>query len=459
MISGSLECLHFGDLLQWFQMGSVSGRLTLRDRRGERRLDFREGRICYASSSVAGERLASWVARRGLLGADELRRLLAASMLRRTLFTDLLLAHGVLDRPTLEGLLAELAEVIASRLLVAREVHFEFDPSHPVLDVLGLSLSVQPSHLLMGAARRTDEYAQPLDETTEHGLPLTGAAFEGLFWDLVRSGVTSEDPVNGDELGNLHDLVRDIVGTLAQWLATSPGLVPMPRLQVAGLGRTSAEGEPVGLFGAPHAAWNQMVFARSVATGEGREPSTMAALERSAAELDAWPEFADARFLHRPDVKQLDHLTRRVVVAWSRASAAAAPHLGLNADSATMAVHLVAVPTDLVLWVLATLPVPHRGLRRALIDRLPRRIGAALARLADFPAAFREVLEGHRPTPLGVCLDLGRAHVPSASTWPATVPPAGGGALEIVTAPALALAADAVREAADGGEFEPLAAV
>ena len=66
MIRGSLDRLHFGDLLQWFQMGSVSGRLTLMDTRGRRRLDFRNGRFCYASSTIPEERLATWFAKRSL---------------------------------------------------------------------------------------------------------------------------------------------------------------------------------------------------------------------------------------------------------------------------------------------------------------------------------------------------------------------------------------------------------
>jgi len=458
MIRGNLDRLHFGDLLQWFQMGGISGRLSLKDGRGERRLDFNEGRVCYVSSTVAGERLATWIARRSLAPAGELRRLLAISMLRRTLFTDLLLAHGIIDAPTLQRALTELAEMITSRLLVAREVHFEFDPRHPVLDVLGLNLNVQPSRLLMEAARRTDEYAQLSDHVFDNELPLAGEAFETLFWELVRDGVTSDESTSGDELSSLHDQVRDIVGTIAQWLASSPGLVPLPRLQVASIGRSAAEGELIGLYGLPHAAWNQMVFARSVHSDQEHEPLTLGALEMAAAELQVWSDLSGATFLQRPDVKKLDTLNRQVVTVWSQTAAAAAPHLGVTAGTATLAVHLVSVPTDLVLWVLATLPVPHHNLRRALLGLLPRRVGSNLARLADFPPEIREVLDPRRATPLGVCLHLGRAHVPSVGPWPQTIPAGEDCGLEVASATALALAADAAREAGAGCAIEPLAA-
>jgi hypothetical protein len=449
MIRGSLDRLHFGDLLQWFQMGGISGRLTLKDRRGERRLDFNEGKVCFVSSTVAEERLASWIAARELVPIQELRRLLAISMLRRALFTDLLIAHGAIDAASLQCALTDLAEVITSRLLVSPEVRFDFNPTHPVLDVLGLSLNVQPSRLLMEAARRSDEFGLPGEDVSEHELPLTGEAFESLFWELVRDGITADESVSGDELSNLHDQVRDIVGAIAQWLAASPGLVPLPRRQVARIGRTTADGEPVGLFGLPHAAWNQMVFARSVRLGRTEEPLTLSALEQSASQHEVWPDIAAATFLRRPDLQKLDVFIQQVVTAWSKTSAAAASHLGVDEGTAALAVHLVSVPIDLVLWVLATLPVPHQNLRKALLDRLPRRVGSRLARLADFPQAFRDVLDPRRPTPLGVCLHLGRAQVPVIGPRPRTIPDNDNCLLQVASASTLASATDAAREAGE----------
>jgi hypothetical protein len=458
MIRGSLDHLHFGDLLQWFQMGGVSGRLSLKGPRGERRLDFKEGRVCYVSSTIAEERLASWLARRTMVPRAELRRLLAQSMLRRALFTDLLVAEGLIGAAELQVVLTDLAETITSRLLAAAEVEFEFDPAHPVLDTLGLSLSAQPNRLLMEAARRTDEYTAAAPEDAEHELPLAGDAFESLFWELVRDGVSGDEPLTGDELKTLHDLVRDIVRTLAQWLACSPGLVPVPARQLAELGRAAADGEPVGLFGLAHSCWNQMVFARAVHDGADAGPGGLAELEQVPAGLDVRRELAGAPFLKRPDAPRLDGLVQQVVVAWTRAAGAAAPHLGVDPGAAALAVHLVVVPTDLVLWVLATLPVPHRNLRRALLERLPRRLGASLGRLADFPKLFCEVLEPLRATPLGVCLQLGRATLPTTGPWPRTVPGDDRDHAGVASATALALAADAARQAVSEIGADTLAA-
>lgn len=198
MIEGNLDRLHFGDLLQWFQMGGVSGRLILKDTRGERRLDFIDGRVCYASSTIPEERLATWLTKRSLIPVGELRRILATSMLRRALFTDLLIAEGRVSPEDLQASLTDLAEAITSRILIAPEVSFEFVPNHPVLDILGLSLNVEPSHLLMEAARRSDEDDLGNAERRSYDLAFTGEAFEDLFWQMIRDSVSADDAVDGD---------------------------------------------------------------------------------------------------------------------------------------------------------------------------------------------------------------------------------------------------------------------
>ena len=109
MIQGNLDRLHLGDLLQWLQLGRLNGRLTLLGRQSKRHLDFLDGNIVYVSSSVPQERLASWLANEGLLPVEQLRRLLGLSLLRRTLFTNLLIDRGGFSVDGLRGSLTRLA--------------------------------------------------------------------------------------------------------------------------------------------------------------------------------------------------------------------------------------------------------------------------------------------------------------------------------------------------------------
>jgi hypothetical protein len=329
------------------------------------------------------------------------------------------------------------------------EVTFEFIPNHPVLDILGLSLNVEPSHLLMEAARRSDE-DEPADaDISSYELAFSGEAFEDLFWQMIRQGVSGEDAIDGDQLSRLHDLVRDIVTALAQWLSSSPGLVPLPAGQIEGLTGSAENEPPFYLPGRPHAVWNQMVLACTVRNRSHPGPLTLAELETIAADLDLWEEMVGSGFLSRPEALKLDQLIRRVVANWSQTAAAAAPHLGVSAETASLAVHLVTVPTDLVLWALTTLPVPHQRLRKTLLEHLSRRVGSRLAHLADFPSVIREVLDPRFPTQLGACLHLGRECLSTAATWPLTIPGNSETMLEVASPAALALAADAAREVAE----------
>jgi hypothetical protein len=439
-------------------MGGVSGRLTLRDARGERRLDFSKGRVCYVSSTLPEERLATWLATGSLIPADKLRRILAMSMLRRAYFTDRLIADGGLPEDGLRECLTDLAEIITSRILISPQMEFTFEPDHPVIEIPGLSPDIEPRHLLLAAACRTDEDEGVRDDEGSHDLTVAGEAFESLFWNMARNGIQGDDPVDGERMSELHNLVRDIVGTLAQWLASSPGLIPSPSGQTEDLAESVLGGEPLCLFGFPHAAWNQMVLACTVHSDGNGGPLTLGALEEIAAELDLWKEMLGSEFLRRPDAGRLDDFIGHGVATWSRAAAAAAPHLGVDPATATLAAHLAAVPTDLVLWVLTTLPVPHQGLRKTLLVELSRRVGSRLAHLADFPVVFREILNPQKPTPLGACLHLGRECLPSISTWPITIPGDDEIMLEIASASALALAADAAREVVQEADSETVAA-
>jgi hypothetical protein len=115
-------------------------------------------------------------------------------------------------------------------------------------------------------------------------------------------------------------------------------------------------------------------------------------------------------------------------------------------------VHLAVVPTDLVLWVLTTLPVPHRRLRAILLRDLPRRLGLGLAQMADFPDSVRQLFDGEALTRLGTCLHLGREALPSAHVWLATVPEDESLLLKLAAPANLTQAAAAARKAVVPGD-------
>ena len=195
-----------------------------------------------------------------------------------------------------------------------------------------------------------------------------------------------------------------------------------------------------------------MVLACTVRNRTHPGPLTLEELETIAADLDLWEEMVGAGFLSRPEAHKLDRLVRQVVSAWSQTAAAAAPHLDVKPETASLAVHLVTVPTDLVLWVLTNLPVPHHQFRKTLLEHLSRRVGSRLAHMADFPSDIRRVLDPRSATPLGACLQIGRQCLPTAATWPSTIPGSNETLLEVASEAALALAVDSAREVAENIE-------
>ena len=449
MIRGNLDRLHLGDLLHWLELGGQTGRLALSDQVGERRLDFLHGRIVFVSSTVPEERLATWLAHDGLMPADSARRLLAAAMLRHEIFTDLLLAEHAITETSLGASLTVLAELMMNRILDSSELSFELDPGHPIRDPSGLYLSLTPSRLLLDSARRMDESKGPRTTTNlTQALPLDEDAVEDFFWQLVQQGIPSDDPVDGDQLNALHDIVRNVMASLAQWLASSTGLVPQPADQGEVMSAALETSGTVRLFGLPQATWNLMVLATSIRSPNLPPPIGLDAVEDFAASLRLWPELTEAKRWQRARAGTLDRLTRRVAIVWARGAAAAAEVLGFDPAAAQLAAHLITVPTDLVLWVLAALPVPHNGIRRTLLTELPRRIGAGLGQLADFPEDVRLVLEGKVPSSLGTCLHVSRNLIPSATVWPMTVPNEEA-VLEFATPHQLQRAANAARLAVE----------
>jgi hypothetical protein len=420
VIEGTLDRLHLGDLLQWLQMGGLSGRLTLIEGGRQRRFDFLDGRVVFASSQFPEERFGTWLAREGVLPAATLRQLLGRSMLRRTLFSDSLIADAGLSAATLCASLTRLAETIATRVLLLSRVRFALDPNYPVRDLLGLDLNLEPHALVMEAARRSDED----DSMAAEGdaIPFHGEEYEDFFLGLIREGVSGDQPLAGEQIAELHQTVRSIMATLAQWLASSPGLVPLPVGQVASMAEQMADSGEVRLHGLPQTTWNQMVLACAIRSPTLCPPTSLEELEQQAGELDVWSEMSAVESWHRPHAARLDEVTAGAVCQWAVAAKAAAPHLKVDPSTAALAVHLVAVPADLVLWALAMLPVGHSSLRQTLQRRIPHRMSAALAQLADFPDELRVLMDGSQATRLGACLHLARQTLITAALWPATLP-------------------------------------
>jgi len=398
-------------------MGGMTGRLSLSGEGYERRIDFMEGRVVFVSSMVPSERLASFMAAQKLLPLDQLRHCLARSLFQHRPLTRILLDETDLKPEDLRQVVESLAMTITTRLLFSPPKELVFDPDFPVRDLLGQDLSLDPNRLLLDAARRTDEAPEEPVVITESRLPISGEAFDNFFWDLVGPSFTRQDPVSGEELLRLRHLIHDVVGTLSQWATTSFGLVPVPVSHVSRILSSLEREEALDADGLPQAVWDRTVIAAGIRAPGAPAQVVPDGLLCDTSFHDLCHELARATLWHRPDIPRLDELSSRTAALWGRRAAAAAPHLGVAPAEVHLAAHLMVVPTDLVLWVLTTVPIPHAPLRHTLLQRLPRRLGAILAMRAALPPSLQRLFQPQQPTPAGACLHLAHGSLPSAGLW------------------------------------------
>ncbi len=402
-------------------MTGISGRLRLRQKVWDRHLDLREGRIAFVSSTHPAERPAAWLARREVLPETELRGALARSLLGRGRLTELACDLAEEEQQMIRAQLEDLAYHIVSRILLGGSVDFEFDPHYPVPGPPALNLDLDPQTLVLEAARRTDEGPRLMDPPDTTALPFTGEAFESIFWEILEHALPVPVDVDGPTLSRVHTVVRDVIGTLAQWLERSPGLVPVPAPQADSIQDALSEHRAPRLLGLPHVVWNLQTLAAALPTGEQPGPAGLADLEAFATDHDLWVEVSTAPLLGRVFQARIDPVVERLTLDLAHVAGAAAGPLDLDPVTIELGAHLLVVPTDLFLYVLATVPVPLEAVRRTVLERLPHRLGHALAARAGFPPELAPLFRAGLPTPVTVALHLARAVVSGGALIPPLV--------------------------------------
>ena len=124
VLSGTLDRLHLGDLLEWLHLTKATGRLKLSSPSVTRSFDMLRGMVGFASSSRASERMASWLLRKGLASRGALLRALAVSQTRGEAFTEVAERDAGVTRVTMIEAGRSLATALASRVMREDRVGF-----------------------------------------------------------------------------------------------------------------------------------------------------------------------------------------------------------------------------------------------------------------------------------------------------------------------------------------------
>lgn len=390
-ISGTLDRLNLGDLLEWLHLTRATGRLHLSAGSTTRSFDIVGGKVSFASSSRASERLASWLLRRDLAPRRTLLRALAISQTRGEIFTEVVERQFGVSHETLIEAGRSLATALASRLLREEVITFHFDPAWPVTDQYHVTLDLECSKLIMQAAYRADTVPPAEQQPVSPPSTLDPDAMESLFWRILDD--IEEESVEAGEVVRAHRTLLQVGDVMHRWVSQGPPLLPIPETEVERARARLAAGSPPSLVDSPTLAWDILALVNGLdAPG----------MSRAGGSGEAWAgedtAFLASLLLDNPrwhrEVRSMDATLRRAALSRAAAARHLAPVFRLSEDHAATAVALGIVLLDLVLVTLASAPLASVSMQGAALRRLLPLLGKAAATAAGFPALIAAALTG-----------------------------------------------------------------
>ena len=213
-ISGRLDHVKVGEVLEFIQLGSRSGTLVLQTEGAEAEVEFRQGRISSARSSTS-LRLGELLVETGLIRQDTL---LAAVDLQRS------------ERQT-----RVLGEVLLSMGVISREVLVDAAREH----VQGTILEV------LGWSRGTFSFG--LDEFPVKGTePLPGDLLPEVSLDTQMLSFRAAQIIDEKNTHTTRELPRVISAEERASFDTSAAAQSLPAVAASDHGRSSAQEPPGG---------------------------------------------------------------------------------------------------------------------------------------------------------------------------------------------------------------------
>lgn len=392
-LSGTLERLHLGDLMEWLHLTRATGRLNLSAGSVTRALDVHCGKIVFASSSRASERLASWLLRKQIAPRSVLLRSLAFSQTRGELFTSVVMREAGLSQEVLVEAGRALATALATRLLQENRVLFTFDPSWPVADRLHVDLQLECSSLIMQAAYRVDTLPPAANPRDEVPTTLDAKTVEALFWRIA--GDLEGEHMDVATFAEAHRTFLAVGALLNRWVQ-GPPLLPVGPGDAERVVARLERGEGVAIEDSPTLIWDLLALVNGLdCPGYSRATGAASAwqlagedgalLVRLIIDSPRWQRGA------RPETDE--------ALWWAaRKRVAAARHLfgevGLGEEVALAAASLPVVILELVATALATTPLASPAMQRCALHHLLPVVATAAGNAAGLPEALVAAIAG-----------------------------------------------------------------
>ncbi|MBZ5588016.1 MAG: DUF4388 domain-containing protein [Acidobacteriia bacterium] len=391
-ISGTLDRLYLGDLLEWLHLTHATGRLLLTTGDVTREFDLYCGRVAFASSSYASERLGSWLLYRGVASREALLRALVLSQTRGELFTVVLERQAGIAHETLVEAGRALATALVSRVLHQDQVFFTFDPTRSVADRKHVDLEMDCRNLIMQAAYRADTHPPSERSSAAPNATLDSKTIEALFWHIV--GELQGELVDPGALAEAHRTFLAVGDLLNRWVVQGSPLLPIGPDDAERVERRLKSGKSVRLEDSPTLAWNLLSLVNGLSVpGVASAAGADEAWQLAGADAAVWVRLIleNPRW-RRESRSETDAAIRRATLSRIAAARRLASVVDLSDDVATTSGALAIVILELVATGLGTSAMAGPALQRCAIRHLLPLVGQAAGLAAGMPEVLLAAL-------------------------------------------------------------------
>ncbi|HYC91512.1 MAG TPA: DUF4388 domain-containing protein [Thermoanaerobaculia bacterium] len=158
-LSGNLRTMLPGDLLQWLSLGQKSGTLVISNKRVEKKIFFRNGRVISSASNDPREYLGQFLMSHGYLTEPELKKAMEVQQQSGILLGKILVMIDVITEPDLVRFMRLKAEEEIYDIFLWNDGDFYFvDDELPQMEMIPLQVDV--TGIIMEGTRRVDEWAR-----------------------------------------------------------------------------------------------------------------------------------------------------------------------------------------------------------------------------------------------------------------------------------------------------------
>lgn len=158
-VSGNLQTMNPGDVLQWLSLARKTGTLVVSRDQVEKKIFFRDGRIVSSASNDPREYLGQFLMSHGWLTEPELTKAMEVQAQSGILLGKILVMIEVIAEDDLQRLMRLKAEEQIYDIFLWKEGEFHFvDGELPTMEMVPLQVDV--TGIIMEGMRRVDEWSR-----------------------------------------------------------------------------------------------------------------------------------------------------------------------------------------------------------------------------------------------------------------------------------------------------------